>query len=73
MKSFLKMTLAVIVGLILTGILSFVIMLSVISGIAAAGNKPAEIAEKSVLVLRLPQQYLTALTVIPSPCWTPFH
>jgi protease-4 len=52
MKSFLKMTLAVIVGLILTGILSFVIMLSVISGIAAAGNKPAEIAEKSVLVLK---------------------
>lgn len=52
MKSFLKMTLAVIVGLILTGILFFVIMLSVISGIAAAGSKPAEIAEKSVLVLK---------------------
>ncbi len=52
MKSFLKMTLAVIVGLILSGILFFVIMLSVISGIAAAGSKPAEIAEKSVLVLK---------------------
>jgi len=52
MKSFLKMTLAVIVGLILTGILFFVIMLSVISGIAAAGSKPAEISEKSVLVLK---------------------
>jgi len=52
MKSFLKMTLAVIAGLILTGILFFVIMLSVISGIAAAGSKPAEIAEKSVLVLK---------------------
>ena len=52
MKNFLKMTLAVVVGLILTGILFFVIMLSVISGIAAAGSKPAEIAEKSVLVLK---------------------
>jgi protease-4 len=52
MKSFLKMTLAVIVGLILTGILFFVIMLSVVSGIAAAGSKPAEISEKSVLVLK---------------------
>ncbi len=52
MKSFLKMTLAVVVGLILTGILFFIIMLSVISGIAAAGSKPEEIAEKSVLMLK---------------------
>jgi len=52
MKSFLQMTLAVIVGLILTGILMFVIMLSVISGIAASSNKPAVISEKSVLVLK---------------------
>ncbi len=52
MKSFLKMTFAVIVGIILTGILFFVIMLSVVSGIAAAGSKPAEIPEKSILVLK---------------------
>jgi len=52
MKSFLKMTLAVIAGLILTGILFFVIMLFVISGIVASGSKPAEIKEKSVLVLK---------------------
>ncbi|MGB8357006.1 MAG: signal peptide peptidase SppA [Bacteroidales bacterium] len=52
MKSFLKMTLAVVVGLILTGILMFVIMLSVISGITAASTKPAVIPEKSVLVLK---------------------
>jgi protease-4 len=52
MKSFVKMTLAVIAGLILTGILFFVIMLSVVSGIAAAGSKPSDIPEKSILVLR---------------------
>lgn len=46
------MTLATVAGLIITGILFFVIMLSVISGMAAAGKKPADIPEKSVLVLR---------------------
>jgi len=52
MKSFLKMTLATVTGLIITGILFFVIMLSAISGMAAAGKKPADIPEKSVLVIR---------------------
>jgi protease-4 len=51
MKNFLKMTLATITGLIITGILFFIIMLTVISGMAAAGKKPAVIPEKSVLVL----------------------
>ena len=52
MKTFLKMLLAVIAGMILTGILFFVIMLSVVSGMAAAGNKSADIPEKSVLVIK---------------------
>ena len=52
MKTFLKMLLAVIAGMIITGILFFVIMLSVISGMAAAGNKSADIPEKSVLVIK---------------------
>ena len=52
MKTFLKMLLAVIAGMILTGILFFVIMLSVVSGMAAAGNKSVDIPEKSVLVIR---------------------
>lgn len=52
MKTFLKMLLAVIAGMILTGILFFVIMLSVVSGIAAAGKKAVTIPEKSVLVLK---------------------
>ncbi len=52
MKTFLKMLLAVIAGIIVTSILFFVIMLSVFSGMAAAGKKPAAISEKSVLVIK---------------------
>jgi len=52
MKSFLKMLLAVIAGLILTSIIFFVIMLSVLSGMAAAGKKSVDISEKSVLVIK---------------------
>ena len=52
MKTFLKMLLAVIAGMILTGILFFVIMLSVVSGMAAAGNKAVTIPEKSILVIK---------------------
>src|SRR5665648_1229765 len=52
MKTFLKMTLATVTGLLLTGILFFVIMLASLSALVASGNKPAEIPEKSVLVLK---------------------
>jgi hypothetical protein len=38
MKTFLKMLLAVIAGIIITSILFFVVMLSVFSGMAAAGK-----------------------------------
>jgi len=46
------MLLAVIAGLILTSIIFFVIMLSVLSGMAAAGKKSVDISEKSVLVIK---------------------
>jgi len=52
MKTFLKMLLAVIAGLIVTGIIFFVIMLSALSGMAAAGKKSVDISEKSVLVIK---------------------
>ena len=52
MKTFLKMLLAVIAGTILTSILFFIIMLSVLSGMAAAGKKAVTIPEKSVLVIK---------------------
>jgi len=52
MKTFLKMLLAVIAGLIITSILFFVVMLSVFSGMAAAGKKSVTVPEKSVLVIR---------------------
>ncbi len=52
MKTFLKMLLAVIAGLIVTGIIFFIIMLSALSGMAAAGKKSVDIPEKSVLVIK---------------------
>ncbi len=52
MKTFLKMTLATVTGLILTGILFFVIMLASLSALVASGNKPVDIPGKSVLVLK---------------------
>jgi len=52
MKTFLKMLLAVIAGIIITSLLFFVIMLSVFSGMAAAGKKAVDIPEKSVLVIK---------------------
>ena len=52
MKTFLKMLLAVIAGIIITSILFFVVMLSAFSGMAAAGKKSVSIPEKSVLVIR---------------------
>ena len=52
MKTFLKMVLAVIAGIIITSILFFVVMLSVFSGMAAAGKKSVVIPEKSVLVIK---------------------
>ncbi|MBE0668366.1 MAG: S49 family peptidase, partial [Bacteroidales bacterium] len=46
------MTLATVTGLILTGILFFVIMLASLSALVASGNKPVDIPGKSVLVLK---------------------
>ena len=52
MKTFLKMVLAVIAGIIITSILFFVVSLSVFSGMAAAGKKSVAVPEKTVLVLK---------------------
>ena len=52
MKTFLKMVLAVIAGIIITSLLFFVVMLSVFSGMAAAGKKSVTIPEKTVLVIK---------------------
>ena len=52
MKTFLKMVLAVITGLIITSLLFFVVTLSVFSGMAAAGKKQVTIPEKTVLVMK---------------------
>ncbi len=52
MKTFLKMVLAVITGLIIASILFFIVTLSVFSGMAAAGRKQATISEKTVLVMK---------------------
>ena len=46
------MVLAVIAGIIITSLLFFVVMLSVFSGMAAAGKKSVTIPEKTVLVIK---------------------
>ncbi len=53
MKSFLKYTLATIVGLIITGLLAFFIFFGVVSSMISDKDKPAEIKSKSVLALEL--------------------
>jgi protease IV len=52
MRSFLKYTLATITGIIIASLLFFVVMLSSISAIVSAGNKPVSINSNSILVLK---------------------
>ncbi|HEY5470242.1 MAG TPA: signal peptide peptidase SppA [Bacteroidales bacterium] len=52
MKNFLKYTLATIVGIIISSILLFIVMLAGLSAIVASGDKPASISDNSVLVLK---------------------
>jgi len=53
MKSFLKYTLATIVGLLITGLLFFIIFFSAIGSMVSKRDAPAEIRSKSVLNLEL--------------------
>lgn len=53
MKSFLKYTLATIVGIIISTIFFFIIGFVTLSIIISSQNKPAEVPEKSVLMLEL--------------------
>ena len=52
MKEFLKYTLATIVGIIITSILFFFILLASVSAIIATGNRQVNIEKNSVLVLK---------------------
>jgi protease-4 len=52
MKNFLKYTFATITGIIVTGLLFFIIMIASLSALVASGDKPASIEENSVLVLK---------------------
>ncbi len=53
MKSFLKYTLATIVGLLITGLLFFLIFFGVVGSMISKGDEPAEIKDKSVLHVKL--------------------
>jgi len=53
MKSFLKYTLATIVGLLITGLLFFVIFFSVVGSMISKGEEPARIKSHSVLEVNL--------------------
>jgi len=52
MKSFLKYTFATITGIILAGILFFIVSLAALSALVTAGNKPVSISDNSILVLK---------------------
>lgn len=52
MKTFLKYVLATITGIIIASILFMVILIASLSTMMAAGDKPASIADNSVLVLK---------------------
>lgn len=52
MKSFLKYTLATITGIIITGLLFFILMLASLSAIVASGEKPTTLTDNSILVLK---------------------
>lgn len=71
MKTFLKMTLATITGLIITGILFFVFFIFMLSAMVASGNKPVAIPEKSVLVLKTGTQIPDRTNVNPFTSFDP--
>jgi protease-4 len=52
MKNFLKYTLATIVGIIISSILLFIVLLAGLSAIVASGDKPASASENSILILK---------------------
>jgi protease IV len=55
MKSFLKYLLATIIGILLSGILIFLIILGIISGIVASQNKTVTLKPNTILYLQLDQ------------------
>lgn len=56
MKQFLKFTFATIVGILLTSILGFLVMLGIFGAIAGAGDKPTKLSPNSVYELELTGQ-----------------
>ncbi|MBC8005274.1 MAG: signal peptide peptidase SppA, partial [Verrucomicrobia bacterium] len=52
MKDFLKFTLASIVGIMLAGLLLFLIFIGIISAMISASDEPATISEKTMLMLK---------------------
>jgi protease-4 len=53
MKSFLKYTLATIVGILISGLLFFIVFFSVVGGMISKGEEPAEIKSQSILKMNL--------------------
>jgi protease-4 len=53
MRQFLKYVLATIVGLVVFGILGFVLLAGIVAGIASSGSDEKEVASNSVLELKL--------------------
>ena len=62
MKSFLKYTLATIVGILLVNMFMFLIFVGLIGAIAAMSDKSIEVKDNSLLVIRLENEILDRVT-----------
>ncbi len=67
MKSFLKMTLAVITGLLIVTVLSTVLTLGIIGAAASAGKKTPQISKNSVLRIDLSRTIVSEQTLEVNP------
>ena len=65
MRSFLKYTLATIVGMVLVHVLLFSIFIGFIGAIAAMSDKSVDVKDNSLLVIRLENEILDRATENP--------
>ena len=58
MKSFLKYTLATIVGVMIAGFLMFFVLIAIVSSIVSMSDSPVAVKDKTVLVLRFEEEII---------------
>ena len=58
MKSFLKYTLATIVGVMIAGFIMMILSIGIVSSIVSMSDKPVTVKDKSILILRLENEVI---------------